>query len=442
MKGSRESPSEKTGKIGVLALAAIVFFTISGGPYGLEPLIGFGGSWSLPLLLITPLLWDLPTALMVLELNSMMPEEGGYYQWVKRALGLRWAFYEGWWTWLYTFVDLAIYPLLFVEYASYFFPELIHWKIPVCLAVIWLNALLNIRGIVIIGRSSLLLGSIVLIPFLILFILAQMHPALPAHLPAIHNRPAIHAFSMALFIIMWNYIGWDNATTYAHEIHKPAKSYIYSIAIAFGCIYILYLLAAHAAMQSGIDPAQLTENGFPYVGLLTGGKWLAALLSAGGMASMLGIFSAVLLSVSRVPAAMAADRLLPAFLTRHHLKYNTPYISIILCAIVTSFLVLWSFEELIVIDITLYAGGIALEFISLILLRKKNPDEKRPFKIPLKDSWLVLISCLPLAVFLVALAGVISGEPKGWIPLAFAVLGLLSAHLVWMISQKKTPVKW
>src|ERR1043166_10312168 len=125
-------------KLRVLQLAAVIFLTVSGGPYGLEPLLSYAGqNAALLLLMITPLLWDVPTIFVVLELNSMMPVTGGYYQWVKRALGIRWAWYEGWWTWLYTFVYLAIYPVLFVEYASFFFPEVTHYKIPVCLALIW-----------------------------------------------------------------------------------------------------------------------------------------------------------------------------------------------------------------------------------------------------------------------------------------------------------------
>ena len=120
MKENRSAPVKK---LRPLQLAAIIFLTISGGPYGLESLLQYAGEHGVLLLLfITPLLWDIPTIFTVLELNSMMPVTGGYYQWVKRAMGLRFAWYEGWWTWLYTFVDLAIYPVLFVEYLSFFIP--------------------------------------------------------------------------------------------------------------------------------------------------------------------------------------------------------------------------------------------------------------------------------------------------------------------------------
>ncbi len=88
-------------KISVLPLAAVIFFTVSGGPYGIEPLIGYAGSYAIPLLMITPLLWDIPTILVVLELNSMMPVEGGYYEWVKRGLGIKLGIYG-------RLVDLAL----------------------------------------------------------------------------------------------------------------------------------------------------------------------------------------------------------------------------------------------------------------------------------------------------------------------------------------------
>src|ERR1700679_2026829 len=108
-------------KIRPLQLIPIIFFTVSGGPYGLEPLLNFAGTHgALLVLLITPLLWDVPAIFTVLELNAMMPITGGYYKWVKYALGTKWGFYEGWWTWLYSFVALPISPVLFVQYASFF----------------------------------------------------------------------------------------------------------------------------------------------------------------------------------------------------------------------------------------------------------------------------------------------------------------------------------
>src|SRR5579875_3040069 len=153
-----------------LQLIAVIFLTVSGGPYGLEPLLVYANQHAaLLLLLVTPLLWDVPAILTVLELNSMMPVEGGYYQWVKCGLGLRWAFYEGWWTWLYTFADLAIYPVLFVTYLSFFYPNVEAYKIPVCLAVIWISAGINILGIVPVGKISIVLSTMVLVPFLIMF---------------------------------------------------------------------------------------------------------------------------------------------------------------------------------------------------------------------------------------------------------------------------------
>src|ERR1043165_9585825 len=101
------------------------------------------------------------------------------------------------------------------------------------------------------------------------------------------------------------------------------------------------------------------------------------------MASVLGLYSSVLLSVSRVPQVMADDGLLPLKIHALHRRYNTPYISIILCATVVSFMTFWSFQELIIIDVTLYGAGLFLEFITLIVLRIKSGEKHRPFRIPL-----------------------------------------------------------
>ena len=421
-------------RLRILPLSAVIFLTVSGGPYGLEPLLSYGGTHgALLILMLTPLLWDIPTIFIVMELNSMMPVTGGYYQWVKRALGIRWAWYEGWWTWLYTFVDLAIYPVLFVEYASFLFPEIAQYKIPICLAIIWSGAGLNILGIVPVGRISMILSVTVVVPFLILFAI-NLSNQTSFHLPSLSLKGlGYSSVGMGLYTVMWNFIGWDNTTTYAEEVNRPVKTYLLSTFIAFVLTLFIYMVAVITAISSGMDLTILGDEGFPMLGSKVAGQWLAVILAAGGMASAVGLFSAVLLSVSRVPKVMADDQLLPQKLQTLHPKYHTPYISIIVCASVVSIMILWTFGDLVIIDVTLYGAALFLEFVSLIIFRIRLPHEKRPFKIPLNITGLCILILLPFSVYCIAITSAFSVEGKMLKPALFALAALLSAEVIWRV---------
>jgi len=430
-------------RLRILPLSAVIFLTVSGGPYGLEPLLSYGGTHgALLILMLTPLLWDIPTIFIVMELNSMMPVTGGYYQWVKRALGIRWAWYEGWWTWLYTFVDLAIYPVLFVEYASFLFPEIAQYKIPICLAIIWSGAGLNILGIVPVGRISMILSVTVVVPFLILFAI-NLSNQTSFHLPSLSLKGlGYSSVGMGLYTVMWNFIGWDNTTTYAEEVNRPVKTYLLSTFIAFVLTLFIYMVAVITAISSGMDLTILGDEGFPMLGSKVAGQWLAVILAAGGMASAVGLFSAVLLSVSRVPKVMADDQLLPQKLQTLHPKYHTPYISIIVCASVVSIMILWTFGDLVIIDVTLYGAALFLEFVSLIIFRIRLPHEKRPFKIPLNITGLCILILLPFSVYCIAITSAFSVEGKMLKPALFALAALLSAEVIWrVIAWRKKLIK-
>ena len=423
-------------KLKPIQLAAVIFLTVSGGPYGLEPLLEQTGAAAALLLLVTPLLWDIPTIFTILELNSLMPVTGGYYQWVKRALGLRWACYEGWWTWLYTFADLAIYPVLFVQYLSFFFPQAEAYKIPICLFIIWLSGGINVLGIVPVGRTSIVLSALVLIPFLILFgwsvVQHEGHIMIPT--PSFKNT-SFSAVGLGLYTVMWNFIGWDNVTTYAEEVDKPVRSYLVSIFTAFVAVLSIYLIATLIAVNANMNPTILSEQGFPSLGWLVGGNVLGGIIALGGMASALGLYSAVLLSVSRIPKVMSDDHLLPKKLSTLHPKFKSPYVSIICCSVVVSLMVLWTFGDLLIIDITLYGAALALEYLALIRLRKLAAHEHRPFKIPLGTGGLILMALLPLSVYAIALCGAFLNSEKALLPALFALAALASAEICWVLAR-------
>ena len=72
-------PAQAVPNVGIFKLAALTFFSVAGGPYGVEPLVQSGGAmWALLGLLTVPWFWGLPTALMTAELSTALPESGGY----------------------------------------------------------------------------------------------------------------------------------------------------------------------------------------------------------------------------------------------------------------------------------------------------------------------------------------------------------------------------
>jgi type 1 glutamine amidotransferase len=238
---------------------------------------------------------------------------------------------------------------------------------------------------------------------------------------------------------MWNFIGWDNVTTYAGEVDRPARSYLVSVAIAFFVVVGIYLLATLTAHQSGVDAGRLNEEGWPILGVLAGGRWLGIALAAGGMASQMGLYSAVLLSVSRVPQAMAGDNLLPAKLCVLHPRFKTPYISILISSCVVSILILCTFADLITMDIMLYGAGLSLEFITLLVLRVREPSRDRPFRIPLGTRGLGLMILLPMSVYFIALSGSIHSSGRAAMPVFVALGMLVSAELIWRLIVWRNP---
>src|ERR1700683_314212 len=109
----------------LLPLIAATYFMVSGGPDGIEHIL-CGARYGVAILILAllPFLWSLPTTLMIGELASAIPAEGGFYVWVRRAMGPFWGFQEGWLSLSASVFDMAIYPAIFVLYLGKFNPAL------------------------------------------------------------------------------------------------------------------------------------------------------------------------------------------------------------------------------------------------------------------------------------------------------------------------------
>src|SRR5580693_6690203 len=170
------SPSR--AKLTLLPLIAATYFMVAGGPYGLEDIISMAGyTGALLILLLTPLVWAVPTAIMVGELASAIPEEGGFYIWVTRGLGKFMGFQEVWLTMAGSFFEMALYPTLFVDYLGHFAPALTSgYRGPLIgMAMIAVCTAWNIRGARSVGNSSTVMSVLLLSPFAALTIIGFLH---------------------------------------------------------------------------------------------------------------------------------------------------------------------------------------------------------------------------------------------------------------------------
>src|SRR5262249_51272818 len=151
----------------------------SGGTYGTEDIVhGAGYRGAILVLLVTPVLWSLPTALMIGELASAIPAEGGFYVWVREAMGDFWGFQEAWLSLVASIFDMAIYPTLFVAYLARLFPWFDTGRrgLLVGVAVVVACAALNLAGIRVVATTSVWLFALLSAPFLAITALAIASP--------------------------------------------------------------------------------------------------------------------------------------------------------------------------------------------------------------------------------------------------------------------------
>ena len=423
---------------------AATFFMVSGGTYGTEEIIhGAGYRHGILILLLLPVLWCLPTAFMIGELSGALPAEGGYYAWVRRGLGNFWGFQEAWLSLAASIFDMAIYPTLFVFYLKQMSP----WfgagnhGIYVGLFVVVTCAALNLAGIRVVGITSLWLFFLLSAPFALIVVMA---PFKMGALTEAHAAPATAGLGLlgGVLVAMWNYMGWDNASTIAREVDHPQRTYPRAMIAAVALVALSYVLPFLAVYFSGIPASSFGSDGsWATVAGIVGGKflgfqWLRFLIVLGGMMSAFGMFNALVMSYSRLPLAMARDGMLPKFFAKMNSRARAPWVAILFCAACWALCLGLGFKRLVTLDIMLYGASLMLEFVTLVALRVREPELKREFRVP--GGLTGAIACGIFPLLLLILATVESGNEVvlGMNGLAFGALIMVGGFVCYLATDK------
>jgi APA family basic amino acid/polyamine antiporter len=383
-------------------------------------------------------------ALSLAELGAAMPQAGGIYTFIGRAFGPLMGFLCGWMLFtVATSGSIATLAVAFPIYLGGFVPLTPVTSKVVSLAAIAVLTWINILGVKNGARvqnvlTVLKVGGLVAMVIVIFLLPAPAHAA-PVAAPPLPPGPiGAAAVGTALVAVLWAYEGWHDVSFAAGEIHDPQRNFPLGLVGGVALCVALYI-AANLAYLKVLTPAEIAATDRVALAAMNRimGAWGGKLLTAAILASILGALNAMMLSGPRAYYQMAKDGMFFDRAARVHPKWRTPVEAIVFQALWASFLILiiGGFAQLF--TYVIFGGWIfyGLAVLSVVVLRRKDPDMPRPFRVPGYPFVPLLFGAAALALVVSTLVGTPRESGYG---LAFIALGIPVYHMQRAYRRRKS----
>ncbi|MEA4922999.1 MAG: APC family permease [Eubacteriaceae bacterium] len=400
--------TKKKAKISLLGLVVMIIVPVAGGGYGIEDLVSTAGPGITMLIFICiPFIWSLPFGLVAAEMSGRYPENGGMYTWAKNSLGEKAGFAAGWAYSIAGFIEPATFATLSANYIKSMFPfeisHLAYWGI--CAGLILLFTVINFYGVKVLSNIATVVTIVCVIPFVFLIVLSFMNIEFsPINPLKPENMSFMQAAGQGLLIGIWFNTGYETIATMAGEIKDGAKMVPKAIVIAVPIVSIMYALFVIPALGAVGHWESWSSEGplsFVTIGKILGGPALQWAFTLSGTLSSVLILSEYIAANSRVMATMSKKGEFFKFMGIEHKKYETPYVALIIIAVVNIIMCSSSsFVELVGLSATLYAVPIILMFIGAIKVRFKNPDEQVGYRVPVNNKVFTAYVAVPIVLYI------------------------------------------
>jgi amino acid transporter len=383
-------------------LVFLTYSVVCSGAYGLEEMVSASGpGLAIAMMIALPILWVVPLALTCAELSSHHPVEGGYYRWARMAFGDFVGYQAGWLVWLANLATNAAFAVLFANYLKVMIPALGdagRWE--VALAVIWGTTILNILGIRLVGDTSVILTTLIFLPFLCLTIGGLLQWRFNPMVPFAHPDKGIAGGAAAgLMIAIWLFSGYEKLTPNAGEVENPSRAFPIALAFTVPMVVLSYLVPTVVGLAACDDWSGWGEAHFSVIAGLIGGAWLKSAMTVGGLVSNACILMVTILGQSRLPMVMAEDGLFPRLFGGVSRRFGTPVVSLLVGAVALSLLARQPFAALAGLFSLVQVLAYILICASLLRLRGSGPtpapSAEAPFRVPLGRAGL-LVMMLPV----------------------------------------------
>ncbi|KAH0997922.1 hypothetical protein GBA52_021786 [Prunus armeniaca] len=395
----------KSKTLSFIPLVFLIYFQVSGGPYGTESIVGSGGPFFAILgFLLFPVIWSIPEALVTAELATAFPGNGGFVIWTHQAFGPFWGFLVGFWKFLSAVINLSSYPVLCIDYIDPILPasfsHLPHYLL-ISVSTMLLSVL-NFIGLPTVGYAAISLGVLSYLPFLVIsvFAIPQIDPSNWAVLGQKGRKKEWPLFFNSLF---WNLNCWDNVSTLVVEgVKKPSKTLpkaFLSAGLLTCLTSLIPMLAATGAMSLDLD--DWVDGFYTVVAEKIVGKRFKKWVRMGAFLSGIGVYQSQLSSCSYQLSGMAELGLLPKLFGVRSKRFNTPWLGIMIPTVISVLVSYMNFRHVTSLVNVLNSLSMLVELSAFIWLRLKFPGVERPFKIPItKLRWLIAALFIPFGFLL------------------------------------------
>lgn len=352
-------------RVGITGLLALGFFWVSGGIFGNEALLLAGPpAYVFVCLLIAPVLYALPVAVMIGELGAALPYDGGLVAWVAEACGSAVGAQTVWWLWVATILDSAIYPILAAHYLSRrvdlssLRPEGAPIQTEtrlVATALIGLITTVKLGGINCMVRMTEALVVIAIIPVLV-FVGCGLSTLDGPALTNSDTSDEVGGYDPALLTswVLWLYSGFFSLGSLAGEVDNPRR--VYPIVTLSLIPTVALFCIAPLAVSVSIDSNRTHYHAGHFDSIATSlvGDWLGVSFVVAACLSQIGLFNGDMVVAERSMASVFDTYIhgedAQWGMTRYLLIENGTGVApiyIVFNAIVSAMLTWFSYEDLI-----------------------------------------------------------------------------------------------
>jgi APA family basic amino acid/polyamine antiporter len=352
-------------------------------------------------------LYALLGAISIAELGTMLPRSGGQYVFARYALGEYAGFIVGWSDWLSSCGSTAAVSIVVGEFAGALFPFLAGKTALIAATVAILFAVLQWRGILwgsgVQNATSLLKALAFMALIIAAFWLGGKGATTEAgSLAAPAGFALVAAFVFALQSVIYTYDGWTGVVYFSEEVERPGRDIPRALFGGVLSVITIYLLV-NLALLHVLPISQIAGKDFAAgaAAEVMFGRYGDPIFRSLTIVSMLSAINALHLMATRVLFAMSRDGLF----ARKAAAVNaggTPTVALLLSTLVTVLFIVFgqTFEKVITVLAFFFVANYALSFISVFVLRTREPDKERPYR-AWGYPWTTALALLGSILFLV-----------------------------------------